>query len=105
MPDTSTTANETAKRVYSVRVTAGDMLPAWRPGETAMIDPDEPVHAGDEVLVRFVSGGQVLRRLVDENHATVVLATYAPAPPAVYDRREVAALHFVCGRISKRAPA
>ena len=105
MRSANPSSTETAERIYCVRVTDGDMLPAWRPGETAMIDPDEPVRAGDEVLVRFAGGGLVLRRLVDQDHATVTLATYAPAPPEVYDRRDVAALHFVCGRISARAVA
>ncbi len=105
MKNANLSSAEAAERIYCVRVTAGDMLPAWRPGETAMINPDEPVRAGDEVLVRFAGGGLVLRRLVDQDHATVTLATYAPAPPEVYDRRDVAALHFVCGRINARAVA
>ncbi len=105
MPDTSTCSPETAERIYCARVTAGDMLPPWRPGETAMIDPDEAARAGDKVLVRFAGGGLVLRRLVDQKHATVTLATYAPSPPAVYDRRDVAALQFVCSRFRLREAA
>ena len=90
---------------YYVRVISDDMAPRWRVGEGAMIDTEAPVGAGDDVLVEFASGGRILRRLAAEDASTVTLATYDGRPPTVHDRREIATLHFVCGRFRFREAA
>ncbi len=80
---------------YGVQIHGDSMVPAHRPGSIAIVSPDRRVQDGDEVYVRFASGGCVVR-LVYGTHGGYMLQTYNPAYPARFVRpKEIHAMDVI----------
>jgi transcriptional regulator with XRE-family HTH domain len=96
-----------ARDLYAIYFHGTSMSPRFEPGEVGIVDPRRPVNAGDYVLVQLrdadadATGGDdavtsvLVKRLVRQSAAEVVLEQFNPPLAFALPRRQVARLHRI----------
>lgn len=86
---------------YALKVVGNSMEPRIRSGEFVIIEPNKTYMAGDEVLVRTVSGKSMIKVFMYARDGMVRLLSVNDAhPPLSIAESDIEKIHFV-GAISK----
>lgn len=86
---------------YALKVVGNSMEPRIRSGEFVIIEPNKPYVAGDEVLVRTVSGQSMIKVFMYARDGMVRLLSVNDAhPPLTIAEADIEKIHFM-GAISK----
>lgn len=86
---------------YALKVVGNSMEPRIRSGEFVIIEPNKAYMAGDEVLVRTVSGQSMIKVFMYARDGVVRLLSVNDAhPPLSIAESDIEKIHFV-GAISK----
>lgn len=83
---------------YALRCRGESMKPRIRHGEFVVIEPNRPVMAGDEVLVRAVDGRVMVKQLAFIRDGMVHLDSVNEKYPRIsIEETEIAAIHYMAG--------
>lgn len=90
-----------ARDLYAVYFHGESMQPRFEPGEIGIVDPRRPAGPGDYVLVQLNSGDSddvvtvLVKRLVRQNAAEIVLEQFNPALTFTVPKSRVARVHRI----------
>jgi SOS-response transcriptional repressor LexA len=83
---------------YAIRVRGDSMRPRIKPGEYVIIEPDVPVHAGDEVIVRTKAGKCMVKVLHAERRGFIeLLSLNDDHKPITIEVKDIEFMHHVAG--------
>lgn len=84
---------------YAVRVKGDSMRPRIKPGEFVVIEPNAPVHIGEEVLVQTTDGRSMIKQLGARRNGLVELISINEQDhrPITLEERDIVKMHHVGG--------
>ncbi len=81
---------------YAVRCVGDSMKPRIQHGEFAVIEPNQPIDNGDDVLIKSVDGRVMVKRfLYRRGGRTHVVSVNDAHPPIAFDDDQIEKMHFV----------
>jgi len=91
---------------YGLLITGGSMVPAFRPGDTALVHPRLPPERGTDVILYHTppdgEAEATVKHLVGFNDREWSLEQYDPAKTFTVFRKEWPVCHRVVGKYSRR---
>lgn len=89
---------------YALRVRGDSMQPRIRPGQIIIVEPNTPVSALDDVVVRTKDGRKMVKQLLSRRSTEVTLGSINQAhPQRTISLEEVESIHFVAAIVSRNA--
>lgn len=83
---------------YALRVKGDSMWPRIKPGEFVVIEPNEPIVMGEEVMVQTTDGRSMIKLLVSRRGGLVELHSInGTHKPITIEETKIAKIHFVGG--------
>lgn len=94
-------------QAYGVLIVGESMLPAYRPGDMALVHPNRPLERETDVILykhdpRSGNAKSMIKRLVSFNDTTLRLEQYNPARAFSVPRKDWPVVHQVVGRYNTR---
>jgi phage repressor protein C with HTH and peptisase S24 domain len=89
---------ERVRDPYAVAISGESMIPRYRAGEIAYVNPSRPPRRGDDVVVQVMQAGELsgyVKELIQMTEDRVVVRQLNPEKRFTYKRADVRAVHVI----------
>lgn len=89
-------------QAFLVPVHGPSMIPAYNPGDYALVEPNTTVDIGDEVLVRLNTGQTLIKLLAMRTQDGITLTSYNDPVQLYFNNTDVTWIYYVAYRVKRK---